>query len=144
MANCMEDFSSSDEYTSDSEEDTVDFDEAFLRMKPCTGHYHKAKPKVVDYIDRLTDQAIGLFWIGKTSGGERGCRARWYDKYEDEGMNRMAIVYRTNDQDYALQMEKYLIDVFEDDVENETGGGGGKKAKHNPPYVVYIAWEDPE
>ena len=61
----MEDFSSSDEYTSDSEEDTVDFDEAFLRMKPCTGHYHKAKPKVVDYIDRLTDQAIGLFWIGK-------------------------------------------------------------------------------
>ena len=140
MAYCVEDYSSSDEY--DSEEDTVDFYDAFLRMKPCTGHYHEAKPDVVDFVEWLTEEAIDCFWIGKTSRGERGCRSRWYDKYEEEGMNRMAIVYKTSNQDSALKMEKYLIDVFEDEIENATGGGGGMKAKNNPPYVVYIAWEE--
>ena len=132
-----------EDYSSSDEEDTSEFDNAFLRMKPCTGLYHEAKFDCVEYIDRLTDEAIGRFWIGKTSGGEQGCCSRWYDKYEDEGMNRMAIVYMTSNQDIALKMEKYLIRVFRNCVENETPGGDGRRSRwHNPPYVVYIAWEE--
>ena len=72
---------------------------------------------------------------------QEGCRERWNSKYKDEEMTRMAMVYQSDSQDSALNMEAHLIDKLEDDILNGTGGGGGKRTKEDKePYIVYIAW----
>ena len=91
----------------------TDFDRAFRSGQEVTGGHKEAQPDVVAAIRRLTKHKIDAFWIGKTSGGEQGCRERWSKKYKSDGMNKMAIVYESSSEDYALKMEDYLIDRFE-------------------------------
>lgn len=120
----------------------ADFDDAFHDShKPVTGGYIEAQPDVIKDIDKLTEYRKGKFWIGKTSGGEQGCRNRWNQKYRDDGMNSMAIVYQSSSQQFAYDMEVDMIDQFWKKVKNEKEGGG-PWAEDNPPYVVYIAWRE--
>ena len=120
----------------------TNFDTAFIRGKAVTGGYIQAQQEVIATVRRLTRNARGKFWIGKTSGGEQGCRDRWNQKYMPDGMNRMAIVYESSSQDNALNMEEYLIAQFGSQIKNQIGGGGGGWARNNQPYVVYIAWKE--
>ena len=107
-----------------------------------TGGHIQAQPEVIATIRRLTRNAKGKFWIGKTSGGEQGCRERWSQKYKPDGMNRMAIVYESSSQDNALNMEENMIAQFGSQIKNQTRGGGGGWARNSQPYVVYIAWRE--
>ena len=120
----------------------TNFDTAFIRGQEVTGGHIQAQPDVIVKIRRLTRNKKGKFWIGKTSGGEQGCRERWNQKYNPDGMNRMAIVYESSSQDNALNMEENMIAEFEGQIKNPIGGGGGSLAHDNPPYVVYIAWRE--
>ena len=120
----------------------ADFDTAFIRGKAVTGGYIQAQQEVIATVRRLTRNARGKFWIGKTSGGEQGCRDRWSQKYKSDGMNRMVVVYESSSQDNALKMEENLIAQFGSQIKNHTSGGGGGSAHNNPPYVVYIAWRE--
>ena len=118
------------------------FDIAFIRGQEVTGGYIQAQLEVTATIRRLTRNKTWKFWIGKTSGGEQGCRELWSHKYNLDGMNRMAIVYESSSQDNALNMEEKMITQFQAQIKNHTGGGGGARAHNNPPYVVYIAWRE--
>ena len=120
----------------------TDFDQAFIRGKAVTGGHLQAQPDVIATIRSLTRNAKGKFWIGKTSGGEQGCRERWSQKYKPDGMNRMAIVYESSSQDSALNMEENMIAQFGNQIKNQTRGGGGGLASNSHPYVVYIAWRE--
>ena len=91
----------------------TDFDDAFdKRHDPQTGGYIKAQPDVIKDIKRLTIYRKGKFWIGKTSGGKKGCRDRWNGKYKSDKMNKMAIVYKSSSQDFVSDMEGDMIDEF--------------------------------
>ena len=120
----------------------TDFDQAFVRKPPVTGGYIQAQSEVIATIRRLIRNARGKFWIGKTSGGEQGCRERWSQKYKPDGMNRMAIVYESSSEDNALNMEENMIAQFGSQIKNQTRGGGGGWARNSQPYVVYIAWRE--
>ena len=121
----------------------TDFDVAFNgRHEPETGGYIVAQPDVIKDIKRLTKHRRGKFWIGKTSGGEEGCRNRWNAKYRSDKMNKMTIVYESSSQNFASDMEGDMIDEFWDEIKNEVRGSPGGLAEDNPPYVVYIAWKE--
>ena len=122
----------------------TDFDDAFDGgHDPQTGGYIGAQPDVLDDIEQLTQDRRGKFWIGKTSGGEEGCRDRWNGKYRSDKMNKMTIVYESRtSQKFASDMESDMIDEFWDEIKNEVRGSPGRLAEDNPPYVVYIAWKE--
>ena len=133
---------SSSDYTSSSlDEEETNFHKAFLRRsKPLTGGWKNISYKVTKRIKGLTKHRKGKFWIGKTSGGRDGCKTRW-GKYKSDGMNRMAMVYQSESEDFALNMEEAMIEIFKRFIWNETGGGGGNRADDNPHIIVYIAWK---
>lgn len=121
----------------------ADFDDAFdYHHEPVTGGYIQVQPDVIDDIKELTQFRKGKFWIGKTSGGEDGCRERWSQKYKPDGMNKMAIVYESSSQDNALNLKEDMVDRFWSKIKNKNKGGGGGWAEDYPPYVVYIAWKE--
>ena len=121
----------------------TDFDDAFDdEHEPVTGGYKQVQPDVIEDINNLTRDRRGKFWIGKTSGGEEGCKGRWNNKYKADEMNKMAIVYESSSQDNACDLEEDLVDIFWERIKNVNRGGGGGWAEDNPPYVVYIAWRE--
>ena len=124
------------------EQAMANFDQAFIRGTAVTGGHIQAQPEVIATIRRLTRNVRGKFWIGKTSGGEEGCRERWNNKYKQDGMNRIAIVYESSSQDSALNMEENMIAQFGSQIKKQIGGGDGGWARSNQPYVVYIAWKE--
>lgn len=118
----------------------TDFDDAFDDSHvPRTGG---CQSDVIDDINELTEDRSEGFWIGKTSGGDQGCRERWSQKYKPDEMNKMAIVYESDSQESALDLEEKLVDHFWSEIKNMNKGGGGGWAEDNPPYVVYVAWKE--
>jgi hypothetical protein len=128
----------------------VNFATAFRQKDYNGGNY--AKGSVSDALTKSKKKISAListhdeFWIGITSGGVAGCRARWNDKYKDDGMDCMAIIYVTNRVGQVAKMEKQLIKNYRDhcrasDLQNITSGGEGACKTASKPYVVYLVWK---
>ena len=122
----------------------TDFDVAFAyKHEPIPGPYDKKmETRVLQRVSAFTRTRNGKFWIGKTAG-EGSCRTRWNDKYKKERMNRMALVYQSLNRDSILKMEAYLIEHFmaKNAIHNKKISDGNL-AEDNPPYIVFIAWND--
>mmetsp|Transcript_23533 Transcript_23533/g.26104 ORF Transcript_23533/g.26104 Transcript_23533/m.26104 type:complete len:119 (+) Transcript_23533:44-400(+) len=78
-------------------------------------------------------------WIGITSNGVSGCRARWNQKYKHLGLNRMMPLYETSSDDFRKKMELRLTELMVD-LDNVNNGGGGPAG--SPPYIVYGCWRE--
>ena len=117
----------------------VSFADAYRRdVFPATGGYLDAQEEVKRKISALTRNATG-FWIGIASETELGMEARWNQKYKPRGFNQIALVYKTDSDNFRKQIEAELIRFYADHVHNEIGGGGGSAG--TPPYAVYIVWK---
>jgi len=92
----------------------------------------------------VTSGENGSFWIGIGSGGADGTLSRWDNKYKDEpGINCMRIVYKTTSDKNRRDLEKLLIDHYDEisdgrKFKNDVGGGGGDTG--NQPFTVYLAF----
>ena len=99
-------------------------------------------------VQQLTADTKYRIYVGKTSSGRYGCGNRWSNTYIYRGMNRMAIVYTTDNQDTALEMETALMEELRRlniEFENDNAGGGGRRAgEDRTPFIVYIAWKLPQ
>ena len=116
----------------------VSFDDAFRDdVEPYTGGWSAESSKVKRRISQLIGTPKGA-WIGITSNGKKGCRARWNDKYKGKGMKHMAAVYMTTSESFRRDLEIELIKFFKDWVDNLDPGGGGPDG--TPPFMVYVAW----
>ena len=94
-----------------------------------TGHFESVattlRQKFSQYRRHHKSFKIGI------SGDPNG-RARSYQgKY-----GRMDVLYKTTSRDYVKMMEFLMVDRYDTDTDNRTGGGGGPVA--GPPYYLYI------
>ena len=111
------------------------------KLEPVTGGWSVALPDVRYNLRRYTEKAKrGDIWVGIASDGERGCEARWNDKYKPLGMNHMVILYTTLSDSFRKETEKSLVELIGGDLANVNNGGGGPTG--SPPYVVYCAWKE--
>lgn len=141
----VEEETEDEETTEISSESRVDFNSAWVgELNNAVEGGHVAMYHAVwDRVNGVAETAY-RFWIGISSNGTNGCRARWNQKYSKLGMNSMMAVYRTNHTDNRhAQVEAWLIHDFWDfdNLENPMGGGGGRPSQ-TPPFVVYVAWEE--
>lgn len=117
----------------------VSFDDAFRRgVDPTTGGWIATLETVTRRISALAGKD-SVSWVGITSSGADGCRARWNAKYKGLGMKHMAAVYSSASHSFVSNMEAELVKHYGHCVDNAIGGGGG--AIGEPPYVVYAVWE---
>ena len=125
--------------SSEDEDDVVPFNDAFEDIAGVVRNQHEVD-EMVARIEQLCSPGTDRFWIGKTSSGRMGMRARWNTKYRDLGMRHAAIVYQTSSQRLALELETTLIDYFWSQCENPERGGAGRDGRSGP-FVVYLMWD---
>ena len=111
---------------------------------PDRGKLADKQTRVLRSVRGFTRNTIYKFWVGKTSSDDEGCRTRWNGKYTHEGMNKMARVYSSNNQQHVLDMERYLIKILpETDIANDKRAPPGRLADEDKtPFIVYIAWKE--
>ncbi|KAL0205520.1 hypothetical protein P9112_000827 [Eukaryota sp. TZLM1-RC] len=122
----------------------TDFSSAYREdIKPHTGGYlqvyEKLSPSLRAYVRR---NAVENWFVGITSNGKEGLRARWNGKYKKRDFHKIIWLYSTGSQDFARRLETKLVQGFEHytTIDNERGGGGGNNSR-KPPYVVYCAYK---
>ena len=116
------------------------YKDAKQKTKPTTGRVTSAKQKVQRKVSNLIKNG-SAFYIGKTSGPD-GLKNRWNEKYKKEGMMHISPVYQTTCNEYANEIERYLIEYFKKRTEcqNKVAGGGGNTNEQEQQFV-YVAWK---
>ena len=100
------------------------------------------KRSVAQYCRR--DYDVTKMYIGKASGRypEAAMKQRYDDFKRKKGFNRMIAIYETTSEKNSNEVERELIDHFEDRkkgiIINKRGGGGGPPSE-GPNYYVYLA-----
>ena len=73
--------------------------------------------------------------VGVTSNYRN--RRNYYSTYESQ-YTEMVLIYRTNSLENATTVERELIDMHWDILDNERAGGGGQLGQGQKPYYVYL------
>ena len=104
---------------------TVHYDEV-------EGHPANVKTTVKRKISGMVrrDSAVSTYKVGITNDPE----VRWAKGYNDD-YHEMRVVYSTKTREHIQEMERELIEYY-DDSENLVGGGGG--ISHHGPWYLYV------
>ncbi len=67
-----------------------------------------------------------------------GITSNYRERAEDHEAeyDDMILIYRTHSEKNVRTAERFLVKLFEDDLDNEIGGGGGQLG--DPPYYLYL------
>ena len=119
-----------------------DFEASFQsEIQPLTGVWDAQFSAVRTKFESLTLNARSkMIYIGISSSGKDGCKSRWNAKYKALGLNRMAQLYLTyeDNAEGRVKIENEMGEYFGDVATIVKGMSGN--GMH--PFIVYVAWHE--